>query len=77
MLSKDGTGLGGGDIKLAGVMGFIYGPYRMLAILMLASLLSAGAALVIGIRRRDKILSMPFVPFMAAGSLAALTASII
>ena len=77
MLSKGGTGLGGGDIKLAAVIGFIYGPYRMLEILMLATLLSAGAALVIGFRRKSKTLSIPFVPFIAAGSLATLIASIL
>ena len=77
MLSKGGTGLGGGDIKLAAVIGFIYGPYRMLEILMLAALLSAGAALVIGYRRKSKTLSIPFVPFIAAGSLATLIASIL
>ncbi len=76
LLSKGGNGLGGGDIKLAAAMGFIYGPYRMLAILMSASLLSAAAALVVGCRRRDKTLSIPFVPFMAAGSLATLIALI-
>ena len=76
MLSKGGTGLGGGDIKLAAVTGFIYGPYRMLETLMLAALLAAAAALMIGCRRRDKTLSIPFVPFIAAGSLATLIASI-
>ena len=77
MLSKGGMGLGGGDIKLATVIGFIYGPYRMLEILILASFLSAGVALVIGCRRREKALSLPFVPFIAISSLAALTASIL
>ena len=77
MLSKGGTGLGGGDIKLAAVTGFIYGPYRMLETLMLAALLAAAAALMIGCRRRDKALSIPFVPFIAAGSLATLIASIL
>ena len=77
MLSKGGTGLGGGDIKLAAVIGFIYGPYRMLEILMLAALLSAGTALVIGYRHKNKTLSIPFVPFIAAGSLATLIASIL
>lgn len=77
MLSKGGTGLGGGDIKLAAVIGFIYGPYRMLEILMLAALLSAGAALVINCKRKNKALSIPFVPFIAAGSLATLIATII
>ena len=77
LLSKGGNGLGGGDIKLAAVMGFIYGPYRMLEILMLAALLSAAASLAVGCRRRDKPLSLPFVPFMAVGSLATLIASIL
>ena len=30
MSSKEGAGIGGGDIKLAGIMGFIYGPSRPL-----------------------------------------------
>lgn len=77
MLSNDGTGLGGGDIKLAAAIGFIYGPCRILETLMLAALLSAGAALLIGCRHRDKTLSIPFVPFIAAGSLAVQIASII
>lgn len=77
MLSKGGTGLGGGDIKLAAVTGFIYGPRRMLETLMLAALLAAAAALLIGCRHRDKALSLPFVPFIAAGSLANLIASIL
>jgi len=75
MLSKGGTGLGGGDIKLAAVTGFIYGPYRMLEVLMIAVLLAAAAALIIFCRRREKKLSIPFVPFIAAGSLATLIAS--
>ena len=54
----------------------IYGPYRMLETLMLAALLAA-AALIIGCRRREKTLSIPFVPFIAAGSLATLIASIL
>lgn len=77
MLSKGGTGLGGGDIKLAAVTGFIYGPYRMLETLMIAALLSAVAALMIGCRHRNRNLSIPFVPFIAAGSLATLAASIL
>lgn len=79
LLSKGGAGLGGGDIKLAAAAGFIYGPYRMLGILMIATLLSACAALVILCRRRGKAkpLSLPFVPFMAAGSLFTLIISMI
>lgn len=79
LLSKDGTGVGGGDIKLAAATGFIYGPYRMLGILMIATLLSACAALIILCRRKGRArpLSLPFVPFIAAGCLFTLIVSII
>ena len=78
LLSKGGAGVGGGDIKLAAATGFIYGPYRMLGILMLAALLSACAALITLCRLRGKAkrLSLPFVPFIAAGSLFTLIISI-
>ncbi len=77
LLSRGGAGVGGGDIKLAAATGFIYGPYRMLGILMLAALLSACAVLIILCRRRGraKPLSLPFVPFIAAGSLFTLIIS--
>ena len=75
LISKGGAGVGGGDIKLAAVTGFIYGPYRMLETLMIAALLAAAAALIIFCRRRKKKLSIPFVPFIAAGSLITLIAS--
>ncbi len=79
LLSNGGTGVGGGDIKLAAATGFIYGPYRMLGILMIATLLSACAALIILCRRRGRTrpLSLPFVPFIAAGCLFTLIVSII
>lgn len=77
LLSRGGAGVGDGDIKLAAATGFIYGPYRMLGILMLAALLSACAVLIILCRRRGraKPLSLPFVPFIAAGSLFTLIIS--
>mgnify|MGYP001061512297 FL=1 len=77
LLSRGGAGVGGGDIKLAAATGFIYGPYRMLGILMLAALLSACAVLIILCRRRGraKPLSLPFVPFIAACSLFTLIIS--
>ena len=77
LLSRGGAGVGGGDIKLAAATGFIYGPYRMLGILMLAALLSACAALITLCRLRGKAkrLSLPFVPFIAAGSLITLIIS--
>ena len=63
IISKDGTGIGGGDIKLTAVLGYVYGPYRLAGILLTASLLASLAAFLI---RKQK--SIPFVPFLAAGS---------
>ena len=68
MLSREGAGIGGGDIKLAAVMGFIYGPARMLTVLLIASGLAACVSLAAG--RKKGMLSLPFVPFLMAGSLA-------
>ncbi len=70
MLSKEGAGIGGGDIKLAAVMGFIYGPSRMLAILLTASGLASCVSLAMWHRRKEEMLSLPFVPFLMIGSLA-------
>lgn len=79
LISRGGAGVGGGDIKLAAATGFIYGPYRMLGILMTATLLSTCAALFVLRRQKGKTkrLSLPFVPFMAAGSLFTLIISMI
>ncbi len=63
IISKDGTGIGGGDIKLTAVLGYVYGPYRLAGILLTASLLASLAAFLF---RKQK--SIPFVPFLAAGS---------
>ena len=68
--SEGGTGIGGGDIKLAAIMGFIYGPSQMIGILLIASILAALAAFLIKSRRGNGCLSLPVVPFLAAGSLA-------
>lgn len=70
LFSEGGGGIGGGDIKLAAVMGFIYGPSQMIWILLIASTLAALAALLIRNRYGKRRLSLPFVPFLAAGSLA-------
>lgn len=81
MASSGGCGVGGGDIKLAAVMGFVYGPSRMTAILLAASGLAAIAALVMNHRSRhtntQKMLSLPFVPFLAAGSFLVTIATIL
>ena len=73
MVSPGGCGVGGGDIKLAAAMGFALGPSQMTAILLISSGLAAIAALFIAHRNRPgnarKRLSLPFVPFLATGSL--------
>lgn len=63
LVSKEGAGIGGGDIKLTAILGYVYGPYRLAGILMTASLLASLAAFLIRKQR-----SIPFVPFLAAGS---------
>ena len=74
LVSKNGTGVGGGDIKLAAAMGFAYGPFHMLSILLAASGLAAMVSLIIARKPKkgdaQKSLSLPFVPFLAMGSLA-------
>ena len=81
MASPGGCGIGGGDIKLVAAMGFAYGPFCMTAILLTASGLAAIAALIVGHRDRpvdaQKMLSLPFVPFLAAGSFLATIAEIL
>lgn len=73
-VSGNGSGIGGGDIKLAAAIGFAYGPYRMATILLAASGLAAMVSIAIKIRKKGKAvpeaLSLPFVPFLAIGSLA-------
>lgn len=68
MISRGGTGIGGGDIKLAAAMGFIYGPSQISLILLLASFFAAIAAGVIRMGRKKEQLSLPFVPYLAFGN---------
>lgn len=77
MGSKEGAGIGGGDIKLAAVMGFIYGPARMLTVLLIASGLAACVSLAVKCRKKNEMLSLPFVPFLMAGSLAVTVTAIL
>ena len=69
IFTKHGDGIGGGDIKLAAVMGFIYGPLKMTAILLIASALAAVTALALQRKPGNKRLSLTFVPLLAIGSL--------
>lgn len=68
--SKGGKGVGGGDIKLAAVLGFIYGPSGIVVILLTAALLALPAGFIRMKLSAGRTLRMAFVPFMAAGCLA-------
>ncbi|MDR1204530.1 MAG: prepilin peptidase [Peptococcaceae bacterium] len=68
-ISKDGRGVGGGDIKFAAILGFAYGPYSIIGILLLASLLALLVGLVRMKQADEQALRLPFVPFIAAGCL--------
>lgn len=72
MASPNGGGVGGGDIKLAAAIGFVYGSSRMISILLAASGLAVIAALIVNHRNKaitGKMLSLPFVPFLIVGIL--------
>lgn len=69
LCSEDARGIGGGDIKLAAIMGFIYGPTRMIALLLAASALSVLAVFLFYRKHLKEPVSLPFVPFLAMGSL--------
>lgn len=69
--SGDGDGgLGGGDIKLAALLGLVYGPYGIMAVLLIAVF----AVTIAGSFRRGwslgQALHLPFVPFLLIGCAA-------
>jgi prepilin signal peptidase PulO-like enzyme (type II secretory pathway) len=69
LASKGGSGVGGGDIKLTAVLGLIYGPAEIIAVLLIASLLALPVGLIRRERSGGQTLRLPFVPFIAAGCL--------
>ncbi len=69
IVSKGGNGVGGGDIKLAAVLGFIYGPYRILSILLIATLLAMPVGLYHRKASGGQTLRLAFVPFLTIGCL--------
>lgn len=70
LFSKGGRGIGGGDIKLMGLLGFSLGPYGVMETLLIASVLCFPAALLYRWRKKTAPLSLPFVPFLALGCSA-------
>lgn len=71
LTSKDGQGVGGGDVKFAAILGFIYGPYDIVGVLLVASLLALLVGWVVRKRSGGLALRLPFIPFIAAGCLIA------
>lgn len=70
-LISGGSGMGGGDIKFAGVLGLIYGVSGMVLIFLIAAALAMPAALFIRRISGKQVLSIPFLPFLACGCLVA------
>lgn len=66
-----GGGIGGGDIKLTAILGFVYGPYGILFALLFATPLAMGFGLWEQRRTGNHRFSLPFVPFLAMGCCAA------
>ena len=68
-----GGGMGGGDIKLAAMMGAFLGWPRIAVALLFAFTLGAGAGvLLIALKRRSRKDPIPFGPALAAGGVIAL-----
>jgi len=69
------NGMGGGDIKLSGVIGLLVGFPGALIALWLAAVGGGVAAIgLIAMRKLGRKDTMPFGPFLAAGAIAALLA---
>lgn len=60
-------GIGGGDIKLAAMLGFMYGPYGILLALFFAAPLAMLFGLYARHRTGSRFISLPFVPFLVIG----------
>lgn len=61
------NGIGGGDIKLAGLLGLVLGLKGTLLFLLAASFIGSVYGLVKSAVKKDKKVDMPFVPFMTVG----------
>ncbi|UJW58504.1 prepilin peptidase [Bacillus sp. A116_S68] len=70
VLSKGG--MGGGDIKLYGVLGFVLGTSNLFLSLLIASIIGTVVALFgMLINKWDRKTIVPFGPFIAIGSISA------
>lgn len=60
-------GVGGGDVKLCALLGIIAGPHGILMTLLIAAVLAMAAGGIFRLVTKEKLLSIPFVPFLAVG----------
>jgi len=60
-------GLGGGDVKLAGVVGLLFGWERFLLGLLLATIPAAVIMLILSKGKRGESRQFPFAPFLVVG----------
>lgn len=62
---KGQIGLGGGDIKLYGILGILFGPIGILSTIFFSSLLgSVVGVILIYLKKMDRSTAMPFGPFI-------------
>ena len=66
-------GIGGGDIKLAGVLGLAAGFFEITAALMLGLIAASAAALIQAYIYKTRHIYTPLAPFLSAGFAAAIT----
>ena len=66
-------GIGGGDIKLAGVLGLAAGFFEITAALMLGLIAASVAALIQAYIYKTRHIYTPLAPFLSAGFAAAIT----
>ena len=67
------NGIGGGDVKLAALLGILYGPYGVLFILTAASLSALAFQALERFFYYRKLTSLPFAPFLFLGSIMAVS----
>ena len=73
IIVASGGGMGGGDMKLAAMLGAFLG-WRPLLVAILAAVLSGGVLAIglLALRRKGRKDAVPFGPFLALGGLVAL-----
>ncbi len=70
------NGMGGGDIKLAALMGLFLGPYVIIALFLGFFLGSVGGVAAMGVLGKGRKDQIPFGPYLAAGAALTLYAGL-